>query len=82
MVRTMHETLKQASNRPRACIGIQNACAIYHQSKGNLVTVRLLITREVEMGKNEDEQFSPLTRAIVLFVACLLVALAIIWVGQ
>lgn len=34
------------------------------------------------MGKNEDEQFSPITRAIVLFVACLLVALAIMWVGQ
>lgn len=35
------------------------------------------------MGKNEDDgQFSPITRAIVLFVACLLVALAIMWVGQ
>lgn len=35
------------------------------------------------MGKKEDgKQFSPLTRAIVLFVACLLVALAIMWVGQ
>lgn len=34
------------------------------------------------MGKNEDEQFSPLTRVIVLLVACLLVALAIMWVGQ
>lgn len=34
------------------------------------------------MGKKDEEQFSPIVRAVITFIILMLVAVAIMWVGK